>query len=233
MAPRNAADNAARFMLYPFARAAEQNSMAVVITVAQQKGGAGKTMLAAQLAAAMAANRRVALLDIDPQASLTRWHSLRAGKNAPAIHLSTVSGWRLGGELDRLRQQFDVLIVDSPPVIDTDAKLAIRAAGLVLVPIQPSPPDLWAAEATLKLAAAEKRPLRIVLNRAPAGGKLRALVEAELARAGTPALAATLGNRTSFPLAFAQGLGVTETAPKSLAATELRALLAELENVIQ
>lgn len=207
--------------------------MAVVITVAQQKGGAGKTMLAAQLAAAMAADRRVALLDIDPQASLTRWHALRAGKTVPSVHLSTVSGWRLGGEIDRLRQQFDVLIVDSPPVIDTDAKLAIRAADLVLVPMQPSPPDLWAAEATIKLAAAEKRPLRIVLNRAPAAGKLRAMVQAELARAGTPTLAAPLGNRAGFALAFAQGLGVTETAPKSLAAAELRAVLAELEQVIR
>jgi chromosome partitioning protein len=206
--------------------------MAVVITVAQQKGGAGKTMLAAQLAAAMAGDRRVALLDIDPQGSLARWHALRAGRKVPAIHLSAVSGWRLAGELDRLRQGFDVLIVDSPPVIDTDAKLAVRAAGLVLVPMQPSPPDLWAAEGTLKLAAAEKRPVRVVLNRAPAGGKLRSLVEAELARAGTPALAATLGNRTGFALAFAQGLGITETAPKSLAAAELRAVLAELQQVI-
>src|SRR5271167_334773 len=116
--------------------------MAVVITVAQQKGGAGKTTLAANLAAALAGRRRVALLDTDPQHSLARWHALRAGRDVAAIGLSDVSGWRLAGELDRLRRNHDVLIVDSPPQVDTDARLAVRAADLVLVPVQPSPPDL-------------------------------------------------------------------------------------------
>ena len=207
--------------------------MAVVITVAQQKGGAGKTTLAANLAAALAPRRRVALLDIDPQHSLARWHALRAQRgNAEKIHLSDVSGWRLSGELDRLRQSHDGLIVDSPPQIDTDAKLAVRVADLVLIPVQPSPPDLWAAEGTLKLAADEKRAARLVLNRAPATGKLRQTVEAEIRRRGALLLAATLGNRTGFAIAFAQGLGITETAPKSVAAAELRALLAEIEGIV-
>jgi chromosome partitioning protein len=207
--------------------------MAVVITVAQQKGGAGKTTLAANLAAALAARRRVVVLDIDPQHSLARWHALRAQRgNAAPILLSDVSGWRLAAELDKLRRGHDVLIVDSPPQIDTDAKLAVRVADLVLIPLQPSPPDLWAAEGTLKLAAEEKRPARLVLNRAPASGKLRQQVEAEISRKGALLLAATLGNRTGFASAFARGLGVTETAPKSLAAAELLALLAEIEGIL-
>ena len=207
--------------------------MALVITVAQQKGGAGKTTLAAHLAAAFSARHRVAVLDIDPQRSLARWHALRAArKGAAEIGLSDASGWRLATELDRLRRDHDVLIVDSPPQIDTDAKIAVRAADLVLVPLQPSPPDLWAAEGTLKLAAAEKRPARLVLNRAPAAGKLRQTVETEIARNGALLLAATLGNRTGFASAFAQGLGVTETAPKSVAAAELLALLAEIEGIV-
>jgi chromosome partitioning protein len=206
--------------------------MAVIITVAQQKGGAGKTTLAACLAAALAADRRVAVLDIDPQRSLARWHALRTVHKVPAVHLSDISGWRLATEIDKLRKSFDVLIVDSPPQIDTDAKLAIRAADLVLIPVQPSPPDLWAAEGTLKLAAGEKRPTRLLLNRAPAAGKLRASVEAEMAAGGYARLDATLGNRQGFATAFAQGLGVTETAPKSLAAQELNAVLAELQALL-
>jgi chromosome partitioning protein len=201
--------------------------MAIVITVAQQKGGTGKTTLAANLAAALAPTRSVALLDIDPQGSLTRWHRLRPAK-APAIHLSDVSGWRLAAELDRLRKTHDVLLIDSPPRIDTDARLAIRAADLVLVPVQASPPDIWAAEGTLKLAAAEKRPAALVLNRLPATGKLRESSIAELRQGGQTLLTATIGNRTGFASAFAAGLGVTEASPRSTAANELRALLTEL-----
>jgi chromosome partitioning protein len=207
--------------------------MAVVITVAQQKGGAGKTTLAANLAAAFAGARRVAVLDIDPQRSLVRWHGLRAGHaDVPAITLSEVSGWRLANELVRLRRAHDVLIVDSPPQIDTDAKLAVREADLVLVPVQPSPPDLWAAEGTLKLAADEGRPARLLLNRAPAAGRLRAGVEAEIARRGWPVLASVLGNRIGFAGAFARGLGITEAAAQTIAARELLALLAEIEGIL-
>jgi chromosome partitioning protein len=207
--------------------------MSVVITVAQQKGGAGKTMLAANLAAALAEDRRVAVLDIDPQRSLARWHMLRdSRKGVPEVTLAEVSGWRLGNELDRLRRTHDVLIVDSPPQVETDAKVAVRAADLVLVPIQPSPPDLWAAAGTLQLAADEKRATRVLLNRAPASGKLREMVEAEIGRLGYQRLEHVLGNRTGFAGAFARGLGVTEAAPKSTAAAELRAVLEEILGVL-
>ena len=208
--------------------------MSVVITVAQQKGGSGKTMLAANLAAALAETARVAVLDIDPQRSLARWHALRATcSGVPAVTLSEVSGWRLGNELDRLRRSHEVLIVDSPPQLETDARLAVRGADLVLVPVQPSPPDLWAAEGTLKLADAEKRRARLVLNRVPATGRLREVVEAEIVRRKFPALRSVLGNRTGFAGAFAQGLGVTEAAPRSTATQELRALLAEIQGVLR
>ena len=65
------------------------------------------------------------MLDIDPQRSVARWHALRAAhKTATPITLSDISGWRLAAELDRLRQTHDVLLIDSPPQIDMDAKLA-------------------------------------------------------------------------------------------------------------
>lgn len=206
--------------------------MAFVITVAQQKGGAGKTTLAANLAAGWAASgARVALLDIDPQRSLSRWHAMRTGnaKATGTIHLSEVAGWRLAAELDRLRANHDIVIIDSPPQIETDARLAIRGANFVLVPIQPSLPDLWAAEGTLKLAKAEKRAVRVVLNRAPASGTLLSRVTAQIAAQGVARLVSTLGNRVGFANAFALGLGVCETGPKSVAAMEMAALLAEID----
>lgn len=206
--------------------------MAIIIAVAQQKGGAGKTMLAANLAAHWAARRRVGLLDIDPQRSLTRWHALRLARPGLASLLfSDVSGWRLAGELARLAAGVDIVIVDTPPQIDTDARRAVRAAQLVLIPLQPSPPDLWATEGTLAIAAAERRPVALVLNRAPASGRLRREAEAALARQGHAMLPA-LGNRAGFAQAFARGMGIAEAAPGSLAAAEFAHFAQALEGRI-
>lgn len=209
--------------------------MAVVITVAQQKGGTGKTTLAANLAAAFLPERRVALLDIDPQRSLTRWYQARRSRPEPAADLtfSDVSGWRLAAELDRLQRAHDVVLVDSPPQIDTDARLAVRGANLVLIPVQPSPPDVWAAEGTLKLAAAENCSARLVLNRMPSVSRLGETVKADLSARKLPLLRTVIGNRTGFAMAFAAGLGITEAAPRSSAAAELRALLDELREIVE
>ncbi len=204
--------------------------MAIVIAVAQQKGGAGKTTLAANLAVALAPGRRLALLDADPQRSLAHWQRLRAANReaAAAFDFLEVAGWRLGIELERIARQHDLVLIDTPPEIDTDARQAVRAASLVLVPLQPSPPDLWAAEGTLRLAASERRPARLVLNRAPAGSRLRAAIESEIAARGLPVLASVLGNRAAFASAFACGLSVLEAAPRSPAAAEMAALAAEI-----
>ena len=208
--------------------------MAVVITVAQQKGGSGKTMLAANLAACLAVGKTIALLDIDPQHSLARWHAIR-GRHDPAptsVTLSDAAGWRLAAELDRLRRGHELVVVDTPPVIDNDARRAIRAADLVVIPLQPSAPDLWAAEGTLKMAAEEKRRVCVVLNRVATGGKQRQEMEDELHQRGITVLSAALGNRAAFSQAFARGLGVTEAAPRTPAAKEVHAMAASVMDAV-
>jgi len=204
--------------------------MGKVIAVAQQKGGAGKTMLAAQLAVALAEGAKVAVLDIDPQGSLTIWGKLRAAapKAGEKITCAATAGWRLTTELDKLKAAHDFVLIDTPPVIDTDARRAIRAADLVLIPLNPAPPDLWAAEGTLKLAAEEKRKTALVFNRAPAASRLRKRMEAEIAARRLLLLDAALANRAGYANAFADGLGVTEAGPATQAAEEVRALAAAL-----
>lgn len=199
--------------------------MGKVIAVAQQKGGAGKTMLAAQLAVALAEGASVALVDIDPQGSLTIWGKLRASasKAVQSIPVESISGWRLAGEVEKLRKTHDYVLIDTPPVIDSDARRAIRGADLVLVPLNPAPPDLWAAEGTLKLAAEEKRKTALVFNRAPAASRLRKKLETEIVARGLTLLPAALANRAGYANAFADGLGITESGPATQAADELRA----------
>jgi chromosome partitioning protein len=201
--------------------------MAFVVAVAQQKGGAGKSTVAANLAAALAAGGgRVALLDTDPQHSLVRWHEERRkhGARAAPLHFDAPAGWRVGGALDRLRREQEFVILDTPPHAETEARVAIRGADLVLMPLQPSPADLWASEATLKLAAAERRMLAALLNRVPAQGRLKEQVAAQLAALQVQLLGPTLGNRAGFAQAFQEGLAVTEAAPRTVAAAEVQAL---------
>jgi len=207
---------------------------AKIITVAQQKGGAGKTTVVAQLAVTLSGNgSRVAVVDIDPQGSLTAWHMMRRrtleDQDAGGIHLSTVSGWRLGNELDRLRKDFDVVLVDTPPHAESEAKAAIRTAELVLVPVQPSPMDLWAIKPTLAAATREKTAALIVLNRMPPRGKLKDQVLQRLEEDGLPLAETLLGNRVAFAASMMDGKGVTETANATPAAKEIRALVTEIQ----
>jgi chromosome partitioning protein len=203
-----------------------------IITIAQQKGGAGKTTLAAQLAVAWARQgSRVALLDIDPQASLSAWVGLRRerlGEGSLGFEFGALSGWRATEWVESRARDAELIILDTPPHAEAEARIALRVATLVLAPLQPSPLDWWATGSTLRLARAERRPVLAVLNRVPARSSLVVTVAADLAREGVPLAAARLGNRVAFAQAMAQGRGVVETAPHSAAAAEVAALAAEV-----
>jgi chromosome partitioning protein len=206
--------------------------MARVIAVAQQKGGAGKSMLVAQLAVWFGMEQRVACIDIDPQGTLAAWGLLRADQRRARadVTVQSVTGWRLSRALDQVRDDHDIVLIDTPPVLDGDQARAIREADLVLVPLNPSPPDLWAAEATLKRAAEERRRVGMVFNRAPAASRLRRRLEVEIGARGLLLLPA-LGNRMAFATSFAEGLGVAEAAKPGLAGEECAALGAALRDL--
>jgi len=207
-----------------------------IITIAQQKGGAGKTTLAAQLAVTLAeGGNRVAVMDIDPQASLTGWHKLRSQskRDLAPIRLSEVSGWRVSTELDKLRRDHDYVIIDTPPHAETEAKNAIRAASIVLIPVQPSPMDLWATQATLDMSQKEKIPHMIVLNRVPPRGKVLDAMRKAVDDDNLPVAQAGLGNRTAFVASLMDGRGVVESARRSAAAEEIQTLAREINSFIK
>jgi chromosome partitioning protein len=203
-----------------------------VITIAQRKGGAGKTTLAAQLAVAWArSGARVAVLDIDPQGSLAAWAGLRRtrlGDAAIGFEFAALPGWRAEQWIGDRARAADFVVIDSPPHVETEARIAVRAAGLVVIPVQPSPLDLWATEATLTMARNERRPALAVLNRVPPRSSATERIAADLAQLGATVAGSRVGNRVALVQAMAQGLGVLETAASSPAAAEIVALAAEL-----
>ena len=187
-----------------------------IITIAQQKGGAGKTTLAAHLALAWAATgQRVSVIDIDPQASLSSWFELRRKRRraaSPDIDVAAITGWRVAAEVERQARDHDIVLIDSPPHAATEARIAVRAASLVLVPVQPSPMDLWATRATLELARAERVPALLVLNRVPSRAKLTKALLADFLALDVPLAQAQIGNRVALAASLAEGKGILETA---------------------
>ncbi len=202
-----------------------------VITVAQQKGGSGKTTMVANLALEAASRgQNVAVLDTDPQGSLGRWFMARRERMGADAGLSfgTASAWGVAYECEKLRGQHDLILVDTPPKIDADLRPALREADLVLVPVATSHVDLWATESVLELARRERRPVLAVLNRVSARARLTADVRAAMDELGLERTEAFLGNRVAYAEALGNGTAAFETAGRGPAAAEISALGAEI-----
>ena len=203
--------------------------MGKTVLFVQQKGGAGKTMLLTQLAAHYAGlGASVALIDLDPQRSTAAWFAERAA-GASAMDLLESAEWRAGSDIRDAARAADWVFVDAPGSADVLGRGAMRAADFALIPCQPAMVDVWATAATLEMAAKEKLPHAVVLNRFPPRGRAAEAAAAALVASGAPVLAPRIGTRAAFADAFMRGAGVTETARNSKAAQEITALAAALE----
>ena len=203
----------------------------LVITVAQQKGGAGKTTLAVNLAVAFVhSGRTVALLDTDPQGSLGRWFMARRERLGEAgVEFSTSSAWGVSYECEKLKKHYDVVIIDTPPKVDSDLRPALREADMILVPVSASLVDLWATEGVLDLARREGKRPKIILNRIKRGTRLDVEVREAAGELEGELIDAPLAHRVVFAETMGQGLGVLEAQRKGPAGAEVEALMAALE----
>jgi chromosome partitioning protein len=203
-----------------------------VWSIVSQKGGSGKTTLAIQLAIAAARNRKVLVIDLDPQQSAERWHAIRqratGSKDDPSIAAGPYQ--KLPDMLKTARKLgAQLVLIDTPPKLDKAIIPALKAATAVLVPLKGAILDLQALEDSsdlINLAKARGKTV-VILNAVPTGSHKESAVK-ESSRAASRLKLEVAPERLSDLLAFSQGLktgrGVTETEKNGTAAKEITAL---------
>jgi chromosome partitioning protein len=208
----------------------------MIIAILNQKGGVGKTTLAVHIAMALAqGGQRVLLVDADPQGSALDWSASRkVDALFPVIGLPKPT---LHRELPKLATDYNYIIIDGPPRVYEVARSAILASNLILVPVQPSPYDVWAAKEIVDLireASAFNENLksafvisRKIVNTAIGRDVIEALSEYPL-----PVLKAQISQRVSFAETAGHGQTTLEVEPQSLASQEIAALVKEIQELL-
>lgn len=204
----------------------------MIVGVLNQKGGVGKTTLSVNLAACLArTGARVLLIDADPQGSSLDWAAARQGE--PLFSVVGFPRATIHKEIAQLGLGYDHIIIDGPPRVTDLARSAIMASDIVVIPVQPSPYDIWAAEEVVKLiteARVYKENIKsvFVVNRKITNTAIGRDVREALAAYPIHVLNASIAQRVVFAEAAAQGQAIFEIEPTGPAVAEMEAVAAEL-----
>ena len=192
-----------------------------VITIAQQKGGTGKTTLAVHLALAFIKyhNLKLAIIDTDPQGSLGKWYVIRSGKKLSngSLTFKTASLWGAQYESKTLKNDHDIVIIDTPPKIESDARPSIEAADLVLIPMSASHVDFWATGAIVDIAKKANKKILIQINRANQRSKLISKTNDFIKSLNLSATKTIIGHRQIYASSMGEGKTAVEKQKKSKA----------------
>lgn len=199
----------------------------VTISLSNLKGGVGKSTLSINLATCLQrAGHRVLLVDADPQGTCSAWAARGADLGHDGPPVVAIVGTALRRDLPKVAAGFDVVVIDSPPRMGAEARCAMLAADLVIVPVTPGAADIWAARETIAVleeACALRPELRAVvaLNRADRT-MLARMASKAIDDLGVPSLDVAIAQRVAFGEATLAGQGVVDYAPSSDAARDVR-----------
>lgn len=203
-----------------------------VIAVLNQKGGSGKTTIATHLARALQLEgHEVLLVDSDPQGSARDWAAVREEQPLTVVGIDRPT---IDRDLKNVAHK-DYVVIDGAPQAADLAVSAIKAASCILIPVQPSPYDIWATADLVDLVKQRieltdgKLKAAFVVSRAIKGTRIGAEVTDALTGYGLPVLDARVTQRVSYPGTAAAGTTVLDHEPEGDGAAEVRALLAEIK----
>ena len=195
------------------------------IAIVSQKGGAGKTTLAVNLASVAATELVTLIIDTDPQATASRWAQWRSGADPEVIDCGAPS--LLAGKIRKSADLgAELILIDTPPHADGMARTAAGLADLILIPCRPRAFDLAAMEATSDLVRSCRKPAFVVFNAGPPRAPLvyRDAGEVISESFGLPIAPTFLSERAGIHHAAASGQSAVEVDAESKAADEIRAL---------
>jgi chromosome partitioning protein len=205
-----------------------------VITISQQKGGTGKTTLAVHLAMAFIKyhNLKVAIIDTDPQGSLGKWFMIRTEKKVSNENLTfkTASLWGAQYESKTLKNDHDIVIIDTPPKIESDARPAIEAADLVLIPMAASHVDFWATGAIVEIAKKANKKILAQINRSSQRSKLIDKTKDFIKSLDLESTQTIIGNRQIYTSSMGEGKTAVEKQRKGNAVDEIKKLSDQILN---
>ena len=203
----------------------------LTIAIVSQKGGSGKSTLSANLAAYAASNGvKTALIDLDPQASSSAWHGLRATDD---IELVPSHPPLVAKQIKQLTSDgLELCIIDTPPHTSTAAANAINAATLTIIPVRPSALDLVSAQNTFDLIKQTKAKAKkgVVLMAVPSGSSVEQAASDFITDSGLKVIGRT-GQRIVFQHSINAGKGVTEYEKNSVAAAEIKELWDSIRSI--